>query len=130
MAFILLRVDNGAANVLIKQDQFAVGRNRGLDLRDPNPSFDALDKAIIELCTSLLHNCFRDAFPIHKKLTVTKFRQAELRVRLYSSVVVTDRRRRQCRGLSHDARLLPHRAPAEWIEIFPVACAWGVTIPD
>src|SRR5205809_4362665 len=56
VAFILLRVDNGAANVPIKQDQFAVGRNRSLDLRGPDPLFDALDKAVIELCTSLLHN--------------------------------------------------------------------------
>ena|SRR5205823_7288242 len=62
VAFILLRVDNGAANVPVKQDQFAVGRNRSLDLRDPDPLFDALDKAVIELCTSLLHNCLRDAF--------------------------------------------------------------------
>src|SRR6266480_595659 len=36
--------------------------NRSLDLRDPDPLFDALDKAVIELCTSLLHNCLRDAF--------------------------------------------------------------------
>src|SRR5216117_795470 len=46
-----------------------------------------------------------------------------------SSVVVTDRRRRQCRGLSRGARLRPHRSPAGSIEIFPAARAKGVTIP-
>src|SRR5213080_1253002 len=46
-----------------------------------------------------------------------------------SSVVVIDRRRRQCRGLSRGAGLRPHRASAGSIEIFPAARARGVTIP-
>src|SRR5436189_1499280 len=46
-----------------------------------------------------------------------------------SSVVVTDRRRRQCRGPSRGARSRPHRAPPGSIEIFPAARARGVTIP-
>jgi hypothetical protein len=45
------------------------------------------------------------------------------------SVVVTDRRRRQCRGLSRGARVRSHRAHAGSIEIFPAARARGVTIP-
>src|SRR5437016_11804148 len=46
-----------------------------------------------------------------------------------SSVVVTDRRRRRCRGLSRGAGLRSHRASAGSIEIFPAARARGVTIP-
>jgi len=45
------------------------------------------------------------------------------------SVVATDRRRRQCRGLSRGARLRPPRAAGASIEIFPAARARGVTIP-
>src|SRR5438093_4342053 len=45
-----------------------------------------------------------------------------------SSVVVTDRRRRQCRGPSPGARLRSHRAPAGSIEIFPAARE-AATIP-
>ena len=45
------------------------------------------------------------------------------------SVVVTDRRRQQCRGLSRGARLQSHRAHVGSIEIFPAAPAEGVTIP-
>src|SRR5438876_4758083 len=46
-----------------------------------------------------------------------------------SSVVVTDRRRRQCRGLSPGAGLRSHRASAGSTEIFPAARARGLTIP-
>src|SRR5437867_6699125 len=46
-----------------------------------------------------------------------------------SSVVVIDRRRRQCRGPSPGAGLRPHRAPAGSIEIVPAARERGVTIP-
>src|SRR5207248_3688619 len=45
------------------------------------------------------------------------------------SVVVIDRKRRQCRGLSRGAGLRPHHAAAGWTEIFPAARARGVTIP-
>src|SRR5213592_2721725 len=44
-----------------------------------------------------------------------------------SSVVVTDRRRRQCRGPSRGARLRSHRASAGSIEIVPAARARDVT---
>jgi hypothetical protein len=46
--------------------------------------------------------------------------KAGLRVRL-DSAVVTDRRRRRCRGPSRGARLQSRRAPASSIEIFPGA---------
>src|SRR5438034_1779655 len=46
-----------------------------------------------------------------------------------SSVVVIDRRRRQCRVPSPGARLRSRRASAGSIEIFPAARARGVTIP-
>src|SRR5438034_10514830 len=74
---------------------------------------------------SVLRKLSRSGLKLVRFPRFSKSKKEEVRImtcaRRGSSVVVTDRRRRQCRGPSRGARLRRRRASAGWIEIFPAA---------
>src|SRR5215472_14398248 len=55
-AFAFLTCEDVAPNFPIMQDKLGIGCQGGLDLCSADTLFDALDKAVIELCTRLVHN--------------------------------------------------------------------------
>src|SRR5262249_36550335 len=109
------------------QNKLGIGCQCSLHLRSTDTLFDPVDKTVIRLCNSLVHNWRGLRFPpgAHRALYLID------RWGLSSngwSVIVTGRRRRRCRALFRGAGWRLHRASAGWIEIFPAARATDVTI--